>query len=76
MMARAGHAVDAEGRDVYLPKAKRMALPISFIHDSENLSVFPESTERTVAFLSELNGDGYYRRRLIDGYGHLDCIIG
>lgn len=76
LMARTGHVINAEGNDVYLANAGKMSFQMSFIHGSENLSVFPESTERTIAFLSDRNGEDYYRRHLISGYGHLDCIIG
>ena len=36
----------------------------------------PESTERTLARLSQANGKQLYERHVIPGYGHIDCIFG
>ncbi|WP_437677894.1 GMC family oxidoreductase N-terminal domain-containing protein [Sorangium sp. So ce131] len=76
LMTREGHVVDAEGRDVYLPHLDRMAIPIRFIHGAENQCFLPESTEKTVEALSARNGAALYSRKVIPGYGHIDCIFG
>lgn len=73
---RAGHVVREDGADVYLPHAERMAIPILFVHGAENDCLVPESTRATEQLLAERNGGDLYRRELIPGYGHVDCIIG
>jgi cholesterol oxidase len=75
-MVRAGRLVDAEGRDVYLPHLDRLALPITFIHGAENACFRPESTALTLQALRERNPGVPYRRHLVPGYGHIDCIFG
>jgi cholesterol oxidase len=75
-MARAGHLVDADGADVYLPRPERLALPITYIHGAENQTWLPRATERTVEWLSASNGAQLYRRHVIPLYGHIDCIFG
>ncbi len=75
-MVRKGHVVDADGGDVYLAHLDRMALPIRFIHGAENQCFLPTSTEKTVEVLSAANGANLYSRKVIPGYGHIDCIFG
>lgn len=75
-MVRAGHLVDAEGEDVYLPHLERMAIPIAFLHGAENACFLAESIERTVDRLGAANGAELYRHHEIPGYGHIDCIFG
>jgi len=76
LFARQRRLVDADGRDVYLPHADRMALPILFIHGAENACFKPESTARTLERLASANGRQLYERQVIAGYGHIDCIFG
>ena len=76
MMVREGHVIRADGDETYLPHPERLALPILFIHGSENRCILPESTEMTQRLLSEVNGADLYTRKLIPGYGHIDCIFG
>ena len=76
LFARKGHLVDADGGDVYLPHIDRMALPILFIHGADNACFKPESTERTLERLAAVNGRQLYERKVIAGYGHIDCIFG
>ena len=71
-----GRLVDADGRDVYLPHLDRLAIPITFISGEKNECFLPESTERSVRRLSDANGSHLYRRHVISGYGHIDCIFG
>lgn len=75
-IVRAGHLVDEGGAERYLPHLERLALPIAFIHGGENVCVLPQSTEHTAQLLSQANGARYYRRHVIDRYGHVDCIFG
>ena len=75
-IVRAGHLVDEGGAERYLPHLERLALPIAFIHGGENVCVLPRSTEHTAQLLSQANGARYYRRHVIDRYGHVDCIFG
>ncbi len=75
-MINAGHLVDYEGKEVYMPHVDRLAIPILFIHGAENKCYYPESTERTVERLSAVNGEELYDRKVIENYGHIDCIFG
>ncbi|BCF99282.1 cholesterol oxidase [Paraburkholderia sp. PGU19] len=75
-MVRAGHVVDANGDDVYMPNIAGMKLPIAFIHGSKNLCYLPTSTEMTYDLLVEKFGPENYERHVIDGYGHIDCVFG
>lgn len=75
-MGREGAVVDAHGHDSYRPHADRLAIPITFLHGSENRQFLPESTERTYAWLSERNGPDLYERHLLAGYAHMDCWVG
>ncbi len=75
-MARAGHLVDAQGQEAYMPHLDRLAIPVTFIHGAENLCFLPESTAMTVEALSERNGADLYTRHVIPNYGHIDCIFG
>ncbi len=59
-----------------MDKLKRLAVPTAFIHGAENACFLPSSTEETVAALSRANGAGLYKRHVIPGYGHIDCIFG
>jgi cholesterol oxidase len=76
LLMRKGHAVAADGAEVYLPHAARMAIPIRFIHGAENQTFLPESTALAQKFLSERNGAAWYDRVVIPDYGHIDCIFG
>jgi cholesterol oxidase len=75
-MVRAGRVVDAGGRDVYLPHARRLALPLLLLHGEKNRCWLPEGTRRTYDLLRRENGAALYRRHVLTGYGHHDCVIG
>ncbi len=75
-MVRHGTVVGADGSDRYLPHLDRLALPLTIIHGAENACFLPESTAKTVAALAKTNGPEWYRRHVIPGYGHIDCIFG
>jgi cholesterol oxidase len=76
LMLRAGHVVDKDGQDVYLPHLGRLALPISFIYGTRNREFLPVSTKKTHELLCRANGSRWYRRLRLPGYGHMDCFIG
>ncbi len=76
VMVRHGRVVGADGSDRYMPHLDRLALPLTIIQGADNACFHPESTARTVAALAETNGPDWYHRRLIPGYGHIDCIFG
>ncbi len=75
-LTNTGHLVDYDGREVYLPHLDRLAIPITFIHGAQNECFLPESTEITMNDLAAANGAGLYKRHVIPGYGHIDCIYG
>jgi cholesterol oxidase len=75
-MVRHGTVVGADGSDRYMPHLDRLRLPLTIISGAENTCFLPDSTARTVAALSEVNGPDYYTRHLIPNYGHIDCIFG
>jgi len=75
-LANTGHLVDFAGNNVYLPHLDRLAIPITFIHGAQNECFLPESTEITLNDLSKANGSTLYKRQVIPGYGHIDCIFG
>ena len=75
-LANTGHLVDSEGNNVYLPHLDRLAIPITFIHGAQNECFLPESTEMTLNDLSKANGSSLYKRQVIPGYGHIDCVFG
>jgi cholesterol oxidase len=76
LMTRQGHVVAADGGDVYLPHLNRLAIPIAFIHGDHNECFLPRSTEITMNLLAQANGANLYKRTVIPGYGHIDCIFG
>jgi cholesterol oxidase len=75
-IVRAGRVVDAGGRDVYLPQARRLALPLLLLHGAKNRCWLPEGTRRTYDLLRRENGAGPVRRHVVPDYGHHDCVIG
>jgi cholesterol oxidase len=75
-IVRKGRAVDAEGHDAYLPHAQQLALPILFLAGAHNRIFLPETSARTLEWLSAANGPQWYRRIVLDDYAHLDGFIG
>lgn len=51
-------------------------LPISFISGGDNVVYSPESTSMSYDVLRERFGTEMYRRRVVQGYGHLDTWMG
>jgi cholesterol oxidase len=76
LMVRAGGLRSVDGQDIYLPHLGRLAIPITFIHGAENACFVPESTEKTMELLRQRNGSHLYRRHVVPGYGHIDCMFG
>jgi cholesterol oxidase len=76
LMVRAGGLRSAHGEDIYLPHLERLAIPITFLHGAENFCFLPESTATTMELLRQRNGPDLYRRHVIPGYGHIDCLFG
>ncbi|MEO6925000.1 MAG: alpha/beta hydrolase, partial [Bryocella sp.] len=76
LLVRTKHLVDAKGGEVYMQHLDRLKVPICFIHGAENQCFLPVSTELTYNALREANGSDLYKRHLIPGYGHIDCIYG
>jgi cholesterol oxidase len=76
LMVRRAHVVAADGADSYLPHLDRLAIPIRFVHGENNACFLPRSTELSLELLSERNGADLYTRRVVSGYGHIDCIFG
>ncbi len=75
-MVRKGHVTSLKGEDCYLPHPERMAIPILFLSGEKNNCYLPESTQKTYDYLCAANGSGLYSRKVIPGYGHIDCIFG
>lgn len=75
-MIRAGHIVDADGGDTYLPEIARLSLPITFFHAEENRLFLPEGSERTFQQLARTNDAALYSRVTIPRYAHMDCFLG
>lgn len=75
-MCRQHILVSAEGDDIYMDHMDRLNLPICFISGEMNTCYFPESTEITFKMLQQKFGDKQYSRKVIPGYGHIDCIFG
>ncbi|MBI1423886.1 MAG: hypothetical protein GC149_10510 [Gammaproteobacteria bacterium] len=89
---RLGYVVDAEGRNTYLTDDKvnvndpnnpgcrvpSLDLPIFFLVGGLNLMFLPETSQRTYDWLCAHNEarQTQYRRRIFEGYGHMDCFIG
>ncbi|HEY8572913.1 GMC oxidoreductase [Phenylobacterium sp.] len=77
-IVRRGRAVDHTGADTYLTEAgaRRMALPITFLSGTANRLFYPQTAQRTRAWLSQYNDPALYRQQLFPGYAHMDMFIG
>jgi len=51
-------------------------IPIFLFHGRDSDVLSPEATERTYEVLCDIFPDGEYRRKVVPGYGHLDCWMG
>jgi cholesterol oxidase len=75
-IARAGHLVDAAGRDAYMPHLDRLAIPITFVHGEENACFLPAGSRASCDLLGEHNGTHLYEHVVVPDYGHIDCMFG
>jgi pimeloyl-ACP methyl ester carboxylesterase len=90
-MIRAGHVVDADGKNTYLEGIARadsktpvgntieeLDLPITFMAGALNLEFLPQTSARTYEWLRAHNSlsKHKYHRHVFEGYGHMDCFIG
>lgn len=81
-ISRQGKLVDFEGSDCYLPNLANLEFPFRMIHGAENFCFKPDGTRVTEDLLLREHARnpqrmrGPYDRRLIPGYGHIDCIFG
>lgn len=56
--------------------ARLRGIPVLLFVGRDNAVLSPEATERTYEALCDAFEDGDYRRRVVPGYGHLDCWMG
>ena len=80
LIMETGHAVAADGSDPYtsVEAARRMILPITFLSGVNNQIFYPESGQRSRAWLSVMNPDhaDLYQQILFPDYAHMDLFIG
>jgi cholesterol oxidase len=76
LMVDKQQVVAHDGQDVYMPHLDRLALPIRFVQGAENQCYLPASTKTTYDLLAARNGEHFYSRHVVPGYGHIDCIFG
>jgi len=51
-------------------------IPMFLFSGADNKVLNPESTDKTYTILRETFGSDLYERKLVQGYGHLDCWMG
>ena len=79
-----GHVMSNDGVALTTKKnvERLRGLPILLFVGADNQVLTPESTERTYSVLcdtfgsSDAQGKMQYKRRVVPGYGHLDCWMG
>ncbi|XP_071495555.1 uncharacterized protein [Diadema antillarum] len=91
LCTRKGRIVDRNGRDTYVPDfasrhrlssdsyraaMKRLDLPILYFSGAKNVCWEPETTADSLKRCQEVNSDQHYERFVVEGYMHLDCIMG
>ncbi len=69
------HRIDLLDADDLL-HLDRLAIPITFVSGEHNHMFVPSGTERSFNLVCKANGPALYRREVIAGYGHLDCLVG
>ncbi|KAK7718059.1 hypothetical protein SLS57_006206 [Botryosphaeria dothidea] len=78
-MGRVGRLLDGEGRDTFVTEKgleRLRGLPILFVSGGENVVFDPESTFMTYDVLRRRFGPDLYKRKVFQGYGHLDTWMG
>ena len=73
---RAGHVVDHDGNEAYIPHASRMNVPITFVQGTGNKIFLPQGSEQTLKLLRDTNGADLYERKVFPAYAHMDLFIG
>jgi cholesterol oxidase len=82
LMIRQKKIVSFDGADSYLQEQqgmqslKRLAIPITIVQGELNKCWLTESTAKSIERFSKVNDPQLYQRKLISGYGHIDCIVG
>jgi cholesterol oxidase len=75
-IARRGRLVSATGADAYCATSERLRIPILFVHGAEDVVFTSDGTRATYEALLDANPLGLYAYRELEGYGHLDPVIG
>jgi cholesterol oxidase len=76
---RLGRLVDSNGGDVYVNEsgARHLAsVPFLFLQGDDNYLFKPPGSFKTREWLEKQNAGGIYRRVVLEGYAHLDVIMG
>jgi cholesterol oxidase len=76
---RLGQLVDSNGRDVYVNEsgAHHLAsVSFLFLQGDDNYLFKPPGSFKTREWLERHNPGGIYRRVVLEGYAHLDVILG
>lgn len=68
--------VDAMGNDRYLGHIERLSMPILFLAGDRNELVLPRSSATTLDWLRTAHPSGLHRRQVLEGYAHLDSLVG
>ncbi|CAG8030059.1 unnamed protein product [Penicillium salamii] len=77
-MGAKGICVNNDGHSLLTKESleRLQGLPILFISGTDNQVFDPESTLKDYELLRRHFGEKYFRRFLVEGYGHLDPIVG
>jgi len=78
LMGTQGTVLDNEGHDLVTDTnlERLRGLPIMLFSGKDNVVYDPQSTSMTYDVLREKFGPELYDRRVVEGYGHLDCWMG
>lgn len=76
LIVRTGHVVDADGGDTYMNHLDRLAIPITFVHGTENNLFLPSGSMKTLQKLASVNDAKLYQRVEFKNYAHMDCYMG
>ncbi|MEZ5343596.1 MAG: GMC oxidoreductase [Acidimicrobiales bacterium] len=76
LITRRGKVVDHTGKNSYLPLVERLGLPILFIQGSENYIFKPKGMAKTLKWLRSNHDPSLFKLLYLDGYAHLDGIVG
>lgn len=77
LMIRKALVVESRGKNVYLPHADQLAIPIHFLVGRHNTIFSPATTDDTLHWLRRSNyPPSLYSVTELEDYSHLDCFIG